>query len=161
MIAEDIEIISSEFKLQGWNKSVEMYRKYLVDQENNERIVLVAEIDGKFGGYLTIIWKSAYFSFLENNISEIVDFNVLIKYRKIGIGSVLLEKAEEIIKEKSNIVGIGVGLFSDYGAAQRLYAKRGYIPDGNGIYKNNNKLKYGDIVKIDDDVVLYFTKELN
>lgn len=36
---------------------------------------------------------------------------------------------------KSAAIGIGVGLYAGedggYGAAQRLYVKRGYIPDGN------------------------------
>ena len=34
------------------------------------------------------------------------------------------------------IVGIGVGLYPDYGSAQRLYIKRGYLPDGHGATYN-------------------------
>ena len=44
----------------------------------------------------------------------------------------LLEIAEKEVATKGDIVGIGVGLYEDYGPAQRLYIKRGYIPDGKG-----------------------------
>jgi ribosomal protein S18 acetylase RimI-like enzyme len=91
---------------------------------------------------------------------EIMDFNVLIKYRRKGIGNMLIDRAEEIIKEHSEFVGIGVGLYSDYGAAQMMYIKRGYIPDGKGIYKNNSYITAGDTIIIDDDVVLYLIKKL-
>lgn len=32
------------------------------------------------------------------------------------------------------IVCIGVGLHAGYGSAQRMYVKRGYIPDGTGVW---------------------------
>jgi hypothetical protein len=41
-----------------------------------------------------------------------------------------MDKAEDIIKGRSSIAEIGVGIFSDYGNAQILYVKRGYVPDG-------------------------------
>ena len=36
--------------------------------------------------------------------------------------------------QRSDHAGIGFGLYADYGAAQRLYIKRGYIPDGRGAH---------------------------
>jgi hypothetical protein len=78
----------------------------------------------------------------------------------MGIGNKLMNKAEEIIKEQSDFAGIGVGLFSDYGPAQIMYIKRGYVPDGKGIYKKDSYIKFGETIIIDDDVVLYFIKEL-
>lgn len=71
-----------------------------------------------------------------------------------------MDKSENIIKERSEIAGIGVGLFSDYGNAQILYAKRGYIPDGKGIYNSHRYIERGDTVIIDDDVALYLIKKL-
>ncbi|TFE19254.1 GNAT family N-acetyltransferase [Cohnella luojiensis] len=153
-------IISHAFKEQGWNKPVAQYERYITEQINGERVTLIAEIDGVFVGYVNVLWESYYPEFMEKSIPEINDFNVLVKYRGLGIGSKLMDKAEEIIKEKSLIAGIGVGLFSDYGIAQVLYVRRGYIPDRKGIHNGKNYIRYGESVVIDDDIVLYFTKKL-
>ena len=57
-------------------------------------------------------------------------------------------------------MGIGVGLSRDYGAAQRLYIKRGYVPDGRGVTYNYLPVMAGSKVLVDDDLVLWFTKKL-
>jgi hypothetical protein len=49
---------------------------------------------------------------------------------------------------------------AEYGAAQRLYVQRGYLPDGLGLHWRNRHVQLGDEVKVDDDLGLYFTKEL-
>jgi len=51
-------------------------------------------------------------------------------------------------------------LTADYGGAQRLYIKRGYVPDGLGISQHGRFLLYGDIVTVDDDLTVGFTKIL-
>ncbi|SMF84141.1 Acetyltransferases [Paenibacillus uliginis N3/975] len=156
----DPVVISASFKEQGWNKPVDLYLNYLEEQKNGDRVSIIAEVDNTFAGYVNILWNSYYPSFKDKGIPEINDFNVLIKYRCQGVGSKLMDKAENIIKERSEIVGIGVGLFSDYGNAQILYAKRGYIPDGKGIYNSHRYIERGDTVIIDDDVALYLIKKL-
>ncbi|HSK70873.1 MAG TPA: GNAT family N-acetyltransferase [Pyrinomonadaceae bacterium] len=157
----DCEVISEAFAQQNWNKPLSQYKNYLREQDAGKRQVLIAEFENEFSGYLTIVWQSHYSPFREKNIPEIVDLNVLIKFRNRGIGAALMDAAESLIAERFNIVGIGVGLTGDYGAAQRLYVKRGYIPDGRGISQNGRFLKYGDKITIDDDLNLYFTKDLN
>lgn len=157
---QDPAVISASFKEQGWDKPVNLYLRYLEEQQTGDRVSLIAEVDNTFAGYVNILWQSHYPSFKEKGIPEINDFNVLIKFRRHGVGSKLMDKAEEIIKERSDIAGIGVGVFSDYGNAQILYAKRGYIPDGKGIYNGDGYIERGDKVLIDDDVALYLTKKL-
>ncbi|MEC0126633.1 GNAT family N-acetyltransferase [Paenibacillus pabuli] len=157
----DPVIISQAFQEQGWEKSAEQYLHYLAEQQNGERVTLVAELNGVFAGYVNVLWKSYYPSFREKGIPEINDFNVLIKYQRQGIGTRLMDRAEEVIQERADTAGIGVGVFSDYGKAQILYARRGYIPDGQGIHKHDRYLKWGDETTIDDDVVLYLTKKLS
>lgn len=48
----------------------------------------------------------------------------------------------------------------DYGAAQRLYAFRGYVPDGRGLTRDGHPVRQGDEITINDSLVLYMTKAL-
>jgi ribosomal protein S18 acetylase RimI-like enzyme len=123
--------------------------------------VLVARCDNDISGYVTIVWQSSYTPFLEASIPEIQDFNVLPKFRRRAIGSRLMDEAERAVAERSAVAGIGVGLFHDYGAAQRLYVRRGYVPDARGITSHRRFVNWGDEVKIDDDLVLWLTKALS
>jgi ribosomal protein S18 acetylase RimI-like enzyme len=158
--SDDIPEIAAAFAQLGWNKPASQYEHYLKEQDAGERVVLVATIDGEFAGYVTILWESHYPYFWQAEIPEIVDFNVLPKFRQQGIGSQLMDEAERRIAERSPIAGIGVGLTADYGMAQILYVKRGYIPDGRGIVKDGKPLVNGERISIDDGVILYFTKVL-
>jgi hypothetical protein len=71
-----------------------------------------------------------------------------------------MDRVEEEISRVSSIAGIGVGMTPDYGAAQRLYVLRGYIPNGLGLHWKDHHTQYGEQVRVDDDLVLYLTKEL-
>jgi ribosomal protein S18 acetylase RimI-like enzyme len=160
MIESDCPIIANAFTAQGWNKRLEQYLNYWNDSTEEKRVILVARIDGQFAGYVTIVWDSDYPPFLEKGIPEISDFNVLIKYRRRSIGTALMDEAEKRIAARSPIAGLGVCLHVDYGPAQVLYAKRGYISDGHGVFQNNHYPQYGEQVRIDDDLVLYLTKRV-
>jgi GNAT superfamily N-acetyltransferase len=158
--AEDIQPIAAAFAALGWDKPATQYESYLEEQRRGERVALVAWQRDEFVGYVTIVWASGYAPFRDAAIPEISDFNVLPHARRQGIGSRLMDEAERRIAERSPVAGIGVGLFSDYGAAQRLYVKRGYIPDGRGITAHERRVTWGDSVVVDDDLVLWFTKTL-
>lgn len=161
MIDNDSEVISKAFLNQGWNKPVSQYIQYLQETREGKRTVFIGEYKGEFAGYVTILWESGYPPFSAHGIPEIADFNVLKKFQRQGIGNMLMESAEQYIAKHTDTVGIGVGLLSDYGAAQILYVKRGYIPDGLGIFYKGKHLKYGEQAQVDDDLVLYFTKSLS
>jgi hypothetical protein len=49
---------------------------------------------------------------------------------------------------------------ADYGAAQRLYVLRGYIPDGLGLHWKDHHVQDGEDVRVDDNLALYLTKGL-
>ena len=158
--SSDIGDIAEAFAVLGWNKPAAQYEASLREQDAGARLVLVARADGRFVGYVTILWRSAYPPFAEDGIPEVNDFNVLPDVRRRGIGTALMDEAERRVAARSKIAGIGVGLFQDYGAAQRLYVRRGYVPDGRGITAHGKRLAWGDDAKIDDDLVLWLTKAL-
>ncbi len=157
---KDIPEIADAFRQLGWNKPASQYERYLGQQELGVRDVYVAFVEGQFAGYLTICWESSYEPFFVKSIPEIVDFNVLPKFRRMGVGTLLMDKAEREIVKISSVAGIGVGMTSDYGAAQRLYALRGYIPDGRGLHWRDHYVHYREEVIVDDELALYLTKEL-
>lgn len=165
LIREDIISISESFNQIGWNKPPSLFEEYLKEQEAGERFVWVAHVYDQFASYITLKWKSQYPSFKAQNIPEIMDLNVLPHYRKMGIGSLLLDIAEKEAATRSDTIGIGVGLYAGadggYGAAQRLYIKRGYIPDGKGVTYNYEPTIPGNSYPLDDDLVMWFTKKLS
>ena len=160
LTAADCRPIAEAFTAQGWNKPEAQYRRYLAESQSGQRAVLVAEADRQFAGYLTIVWASGYPPFREAGIPEIVDFNVLKKFQRRRIGSALMDEAERRIAAVSPTAGIGVGLTADYGAAQILYVRRGYVPDGRGGFSNAQALHYGEMVKVDDGLNLFLLKRL-
>lgn len=154
----DPVVMSAAFDEIGWDKPVSQYEKYLSQQREGVRSVLVATVDDEFAGYVTVYWTSPYEPF--DGMPEVQDFNVLPKFRRRGIGSGLMDAAEALVAERSDVVGLGVGLYADYGTAQRMYVRRGYIPDGRGILYNLQQVPPGEMVRVDDDAVLMFTKSL-
>lgn len=158
--SDDIPQIAKAFQAPGWDKPASQYERYLMEQVLEIRDVYVAFIEEGFVGYLTICWTSSYEPFRKAKIPEIVDFNVLPDFRRQGIGTQLMDKAEIEIAKISPLAGIGVGMTPDYGAAQRLYIVRGYVPDGRGLWYRGHHPKHGEEIIVDDNLALYLTKEL-
>jgi GNAT superfamily N-acetyltransferase len=156
----DIPAIVAAFTAIGWDKTTPLYERYLREQESGERTVFVAFCDGVFAGYNTIHWQSDYPPFREAQIPEIQDFVVLPPFRRQGIGSRLMDICEETVAQRSTVIGIGVGLHADYGTAQRMYTRRGYILDGRGLMYDEKPVPRGQQVLVDDSLNLFFTKEL-
>jgi ribosomal protein S18 acetylase RimI-like enzyme len=156
----DGPVIARAFTAQGWHKPEEQYRRYFGQTARGERVLLVAEDEAGFAGYVTIEWASGYGPFREAGIPEITDLNVLMRCRRHGIATALLQHTEERIGEHSSVAGIGVCLTADYGAAQILYVRRGYIPDGRGVWQSGRHLQAGDTAIVNDDLALMLTKRL-
>ena len=157
----DINNIVDAFKLIGWNKPKSLYENYLQEQLDGIRSAIIAKTDGKFCGYVTIKWKSDYPAFNEKGIPEIVDLNVLPQYQNRGIGTQLIQACEAMaIEQNKETIGIAVGMTADYGNAQRLYVCLGYMPDKRGLHYKKKQLQHSELVTVDDNLVLYFTKKL-
>ena len=158
MIKSDIESLSHGFMNQGWPGREEILARYFLEQESGEREVLVTEIDGAVAGYVTILPSAKHGPFAEV-YPELSDFNVFEPFQNQVIGNLLLEEAEKRVKLISDKVTLGVGLHSGYGPAQRLYMKRGYIPDGTGVWYQNQPLEMNATIQNNDDLVLYLSKK--
>lgn len=161
MERSDAAIFTEEETLQGWDSDVGKLLRRMQDYADGMAIPLVAEYDGHPAGYINVYPDSAWGSFANRGLPEIVDFAVLEKYRRLGIGGKLMDIAEQIAAGYADTVYLGVGLHEGYGSAQRLYVKRGYIPDGSGVwYRDAVCAPYADC-RNDDDLVLYLYKRLN
>jgi GNAT superfamily N-acetyltransferase len=160
MEENDIPLAAEGFRLQGWNKPAGLFDSYLSRQREGTRFVFAAFFEGSFAGYVTLKNAADTGPFAGKGIPEICDFNVLMKFQRRGIGSLLMDAAEGMASSFSDTVSLGVGLHAGYGTAQRMYVKRGYIPDGTGVwYKNMPLTPYAECVN-DDDLVLYLFKKL-
>jgi ribosomal protein S18 acetylase RimI-like enzyme len=161
LTSADVAEVVAAFAGLGWtSKDRAQYEGYLREQNGGVRDILIARVDNTFAGYITVNWRSKYPPFRDSNIPEVQDLNVLPQYRRKHIGTHLMDEAERLISARSLIAGVGVGLHSDYGPAQRLYALRGYVPDARGVTSHEKRVCYGDVVSVDDDLVLWLIRKL-
>ena len=99
----DPETISAAFKGIGAGQPVAQYRGYLAEQLAGTRACLVATVDGQFAGYVTVNWRPTYRAFVEQQIPELQDLNVLPGFRRKGLATRLLDRAEEEILRRSSV----------------------------------------------------------
>lgn len=156
----DPYLAAAAFRTIGWIKPVELFQRYLAEQTSGTRTCWVADLHDVFAGYITIHWEPTYPGLAEQRIPEIQDLNVLPSFRRKGVGTALLDQAEADVACRSDVVGLGVGLHPGYIDAHRLYAKRGYIPDGRGVTYRERFLSEGEQVVLDDDLLLHLVKNI-
>jgi GNAT superfamily N-acetyltransferase len=156
----DVEPVLAAFEAVGWPRRRATFERYLAEQDEGVRTVLVAFDGAEVCGYGTVCWEPHYPPFVAAGIPEIQDLNVLPRFRRRGIATRLMDLAERRVAERSEVVGIGVGLYDDYGPAQRMYVLRGYVPDGRGAVHRNLPVRGGETVRADDDLVIHLIKRL-
>ncbi len=82
-------------------------------------------------------------------------------HRREGLGTALIKWIEDLaVEEDYEQIGIGVGLYRDYGPAQKLYFQLGYVPDGNGITYKCQPTTPGQSYPLDDDLIFWLIKNL-
>lgn len=166
---QEIHLYNTEKEPDFW----EMLERFpgVVDREyfersierhlQGERLIFLAENNGVYVGYVFLNFHPKYSYFKKQNIPEIQDLNVLHEYRQQGVGRALIEHCENVArKEHYKEMGIGVGLNASFGAAQRLYMKLGYIPDGQGVCYDRIPVGSEEFRPIDDNLSLMMTKKL-
>ena len=158
---EDAEWMQSSFdQFMGWEKPAGYFAECCQRQDEDKLVLFVAADDEKYVGHVKVVWIPGYPYYRENGIPEIQDLNVLPSHRRRGVATQLVDAAEDVIRPRSKVAGIGFGLYADYGPAQRMYFKRGYIPDGRGIMYHDKPVPPGSQVTVDDDLIMFLTKAL-
>ncbi|MBD3922288.1 GNAT family N-acetyltransferase [Paenibacillus sp. PR3] len=166
MITIAIERVINELQIDELTKQLsdmrprEYWEQCLQEIAENKRVTVIAKIDDTIVGYGHLLMNSYYPYFAEHNIPEINDMGVVPDYRRRGIANLMMDELENTARQRGSRVGIGVGLYRDYGNAQRIYCKRGYVLDGRGIQYANQDVEPGSMVRVDDDLLLYLIKEL-
>ena len=134
MTQTDAQIITDEEVAKGCHQTIDEYEIRLQHQKEGRAIALVAEYNGALAGYINVYPDSHWGAFAGRGYPEIVDFGVLEKYRRHGIGTALMDAAEQVVARYADTVYLGIRLHSGYGSARRMYVKRGYIPDSSGVW---------------------------
>ena len=143
-----------------WGRDLRIYEEKLAAQRRGERVVLVAAVDGQLVAHATLVWLPEYPPFRAARVPEIQDLNVAPDFRRRGIATALILEAERRAAERAESIGIGFGLHAGYGAAQRLYVRLGYVPDGRGVSVHGHFPREGEVVRLDDDLTLHLIKPL-
>ena len=157
----DVQVFYDEYTAQGWHPEVAYYLMRVREQAEGKCVALTAEYQGSPAGAVYVYLAAKEGPFKGTGWPIIVDFSVLKKYQRKGIGSRLMDAAEQVAGQYADTVCLGVGLCKEYGSAQRMYAKRGYIPDGSGVwYRDKPCVQYETVCTVDDDLVLYLSKRL-
>ncbi|MBW7473175.1 GNAT family N-acetyltransferase [Paenibacillus oenotherae] len=142
-------------------RTEQYYEGCFNENSSGARLTLLAYWNMTIAGCAHVMFDTDYPFFQSNHIPEINDLLVFPEYRKQGIANELLEQLENHVARSHQRVGIGVGLNKDYGAAQRIYCRRGYIPDGHGVIYQNEEVNAGATVTVSDELIFYMVKELN
>lgn len=141
IIQNDIVALTETFT--PWNKKHQWFERYFEEHQQGKRVTLVAFVHGMAIGYGNVLWESEYKPFRQNHVPEINDLGVIDEYQNCGIGRALIYKAECVVaRTEISVIGIGVGQTPEYAAAQYLYPKLGFVPDGRGICPT----QYGDVI---------------
>lgn len=141
--------------------TAEKWNVFYNEQQAGLRTVYLVEEEGEFFGYASLLRVSQYPPFREARIPEVHDVWILENHRKHGLGEMLVRHLEVVaLKEGYSTIGLGVGLYQDYGSAQKLYFHLGYIPDGKGIMYNGLPVVPGVPYAVDDDLNLWLRKKL-
>lgn len=159
---QDIEVLGElYFPWSSREETVTKWTRYLDEQQKGTRTACIIEQQDKIVGYGHLLLASEYPPFKNNGIPEIHDVWIFEEERNKGFGSMLIRHLEQLAKKNEcQKIGIGVGLYRDYGPAQKLYFQMGYCPDGEGISYQCTSVVPGEKYPVDDDLILWLLKRL-
>ncbi len=108
-----------------------MFERYARDHWSGSPTVLVGLKSGALAGFVTLTWNATYPPFEFASIPEIGDLSVAAGPCASEVARALMEEAERLVQERG-YPRVGVSSSATQPAADRLFAERGYLPDGRG-----------------------------
>jgi GrpB-like predicted nucleotidyltransferase (UPF0157 family)/GNAT superfamily N-acetyltransferase len=164
MEKEDIPALINNFTFP-WSSiqaTTDKWTRYSHEHQKQIRTVYLVEKERKIIGYASLLRISKYPHFKRATIPEIHDMWIAQNWRNKGFGKRLIQHLEHSARaEGYQKMGIGVGLYADYGPAQQLYCRLGYSPDGYGVTYNYQPTVPGESYSLDDELLLWMTKNLS
>lgn len=143
-------------------ETLKRWEGYLQEQREGVRLASIVEMGRQIAGYGSLILNSQYPLFKNRSIPEICDLWIFDNYRRKGLATSLIRHFEAVAEQKGySTIGIGVGLYRDYGPAQQLYFQLGYRPDGEGTSYKYLPTTPEEHYPLDDDLLLWMTKKLS
>lgn len=137
------------------------FERCLVEQEQSTRRVFLAFLNNRAAAFGMLNRRPLYALFQRMGIPEIQDLNTDPAFRRQGLATAIITACEDLARAGGcTHIGIGVGLYAGYGAAQRLYVRLGYIPDGLGVVYDSQTVAPAEIRPVDDDLNLMMIKSL-
>lgn len=136
------------------------YERHLANQSKNDCSILIALVDGKIAGHVFLYYHCRWGGLKNQGLPCVVDLFVFEPYRRAGIATLLMDACEKIARKYSDCIYLDVGLNSDYGPAQRMYIRRGYLPDGKGAYYRQEVCAVDAECRNDDELTLCLIKNL-
>ena len=105
----------------NWALTEQAYNNYKSNIENDW--IYVACVDNEIIGYMTC-WINKKRPWLEYDVLEIGNLYIQKEYRRLGIGTELINKAKSICKD-NEIKYLKIEVLDDNKEAQRFYQKHG------------------------------------
>jgi GNAT superfamily N-acetyltransferase len=137
------------------------FEKCFEEQKEARRVIFIAENEGHPLGYAQVNWQPIYRPFRRLGIPELQDLNVIPEARRQGLGAKLVAACEQAARDQGCAeMGISVGVHAGFGAAQRLYVRLGYVPDGAGVSHDDVPVPPGEMRAVDDLLTLKLVKTL-
>lgn len=158
---KDIQTLYTLTSRENHVKDNDYFERCLNEVTQKKREFFVVEKDNRICGYCFYQRFPRYQPFRSLSIPEIQDIYIHPDFRQKGMASALIRHCEgQALAEGRDMIGLGVGLTSNYGKAQKLYVKMGYEPDGAGAVYERETVRSGSLYKMDDDLCLMMVKRL-
>ena len=159
MTYDDIPLICKADNDES-ESNIEYLKNNLDNQDNNKCSALLALYNNQIAGHVFLYYECKWGGLKNQGLPSVVDLIVFEAYRRKGIATVLMDFAEREARSINSKIYLDVCLNSEYGPAQCFYIRRGYVPDGAGVYYEQEVLSINSPCFNDDELTLCLVKKL-